>query len=624
MTAAQTKLSREQDRLDALMTAAQRKIEYVQTRQVLRVSYFAYRFSRDFIEPRIANGTANARLVGACRVLLACRGAELLVLTLRLEEAMSSGLGGDNPTDVIKTVLSGAVHRAISIGGFRADSPEPAEDASWLIPAILGAPAEALAWFEDRQMGLASSSNCSSSASGPDQEMRADYFTRLAALVEDLGRIDFHARARLHNDDSSGSRPEPFDVPEILPNFMPAEPRRRAAMFLHNSYYHFNCLAGGLKRRGWDTLAVSLEAPDSPQRQFYHGEHINLYDSDPVAMKRRVQEFFRTVPERFGALHFYGMGLPSFFASHFENTGDPERIPWDSELRRHGVIIGYMPSGCLDGAPQSSIRALTGGLCARCAWEARPDVCNDAKSLAWNRKLALLCDWVGLECDHATTERIGAKAVYGPVVTTLDPDRWRPDLEVPEHMRVVRQDGEILIYHAVGNYETRSKDGRDIKGTGAILAAIDRLKAEGIPVKLIFAHDVPSTQVRFLQVQADIVVDQLNYGRYGANAREGMMLGKPTICRLNPTQGSPLPPLRPIVEAPLVNASEDTVYEVLRELVGDAERRSNLARASRAFALAWHGEDPCAARYEQVIDRIRAGLPPETPDLYPPPAYQGN
>jgi hypothetical protein len=145
------------------------------------------------------------------------------------------------------------------------------------------------------------------------------------------------------------------------------------------------------------------------------------------------------------------------------------------------------------------------------------------------------------------------------------------------------------------------------------------LKAEGLPVKLIFAHDVPSTQVRFLQAQADIVVDQLNYGRYGANAREAMMLGKPTICRLNPAQAPPLPPLRPIVEVPLIDADEGTIAAVLRELAGDAERRSKLARASRQFALAWHGQDACAARYEQVIDRIRARLPRETPELYPSP-----
>ena len=47
---------------------------------------------------------------------------------------------------------------------------------------------------------------------------------------------------------------------------------------------------------------------------------------------------------------------------------------------------------------------------------------------------------------------------------------------------------------------------------------------------------MPNKDVRFIQVQADIVVDQLNYGRYGAQAREGMMLGRPTVCYINKSE----------------------------------------------------------------------------------------
>ena len=419
-------------------------------------------------------------------------------MTIAPEEADASAFGGDDPIEIIRAVRSGALRNATILSSARSKATELPEDGSWLISAILEAPAEALAWFEDRRPAVARSGESKAQGGSHQDNERADYFTRLTTILQDLDHLDFRVRSEGHGGGTEKSHPEPFDVPEMLPNFVVAEPQRRAALFLHNSYYHFNCLAEGLKRRGWDAVTISLEGPDSPDRQFYHGEDVNLYDSDPGIMRKRIREFFRTVPERFGALHFYGMGMPSFFPSHFENISDPQHIPWDFlELRRHGVIIGFMPSGCLDGAPQSSIRELTGGLCARCVWELRPDVCNDATSLAWNRKLALLCDWVGLECDHATPERIGVKTVYGPVVTTLDPDRWRPDLVVPESMYVDRHDREILVFHAVGNYEARRKLGRDIKGTGATLAAIDRLKAEGLPLKLMFARDVPNRRFAF-------------------------------------------------------------------------------------------------------------------------------
>ncbi len=158
-----------------------------------------------------------------------------------------------------------------------------------------------------------------------------------------------------------------------------------------------------------------------------------------------------------------------------------------------------------------------------------------------------------------------------------------------------------------------------MKGTAVVLAAIDRLKAEGLPVQLCFATDVPSRVVRFIQVQADIVVDQLNYGRTGANARESMMLGRPVIVRLDPRQGDGLAPLRSIAEAPLVDATEQNVTDVLRELVQDPERRADLGRRAREFAVAWYGSEACAERYEKVIDRVRAGLAPDSPDLYPAP-----
>jgi glycosyltransferase involved in cell wall biosynthesis len=57
----------------------------------------------------------------------------------------------------------------------------------------------------------------------------------------------------------------------------------------------------------------------------------------------------------------------------------------------------------------------------------------------------------------------------------------------------------------------------------------------------------------------------------------------------------------------------------LRELVQSPSRRADLGRRAREFAVAWHGSDACAERYEKVIDRIRAGLIPDSPDLYPAP-----
>jgi hypothetical protein len=222
-------------------------------------------------------------------------------------------------------------------------------------------------------------------------------------------------------------------------------------------------------------------------------------------------------------------------------------------------------------------------------------------------------DWIALETDWVTPEREAMNSVRGPVVMTLDPQIWQPGLEIPPQAKIERQPGELLVYHAVGNDNIRRVGERDIKGTGAVLAAIDRLRAEGMPVRLFFATDIPSRDVRFYQVQADIVVDQLNYGRLGANARESLMLGRPLVTNVN--RGLPAGPPY-MTEVPAVHATEETIYEVLKMLLNDPERRRVLGAAGRKFALKWHSIDACAQRFERVIDRIRKGLPAESDEVY--------
>jgi hypothetical protein len=452
----------------------------------------------------------------------------------------------------------------------------------------------------------------------------------VSALRANLHVIDAVARAHAKN---FGSLPVPFDKPSALPDLVPARPHQRSALFLHNNYYHFNVLAAALRKRGWDAVTVSLESPDSPQRQFYHGEDINLFDPDYSAMREKVRGFLATAPERFGSMHFYGQGLASLFPELHDSSPRPGRVPWDFyELRRHRMLIGYMPTGCMDGGRQSDIRRITGGLCGHCVWERQPNVCSDARSQAWAERLEGVCDWIGLEGDWVVGSRAGPKYVRGPVVTTIDEDAWRPDLDVPAAMKLPRHKNEVLVYHAVGNDQSRRRNGRDIKGTGAVVSAVEALRAEGLPVRLIFFSDIASTEIKNYQVQADIVVDQLRYGRYGANARECLMLGRPVIGHIDPRQDG-TSEIHPMYEGcPIVEADVESITDVLRQTVRNPAARERAGKLSREFALRWHGSEACAQRYEGVIDRLRQGLAPDSASLYPsvelpkapPPGSQGS
>lgn len=386
---------------------------------------------------------------------------------------------------------------------------------------------------------------------------------------------------------------------------------QRSVLFLHHSYYNFFYLAAALRRRGWDAVSASIEDPHGPHAGYYHGEDVNLFDPDLETYRRNLLDFFAEVETRFRLVHFYGRGRMSFFPELFDNKPTYDVLPVDFiRLRQRGVKIGYSICGCLDGVAQSSVNAWSGA-CDRCVWQHQPQVCANDTNLSWGHKLHLMCDLIATEGLPALDwQGKGERLFREPLTTALDPDFWRPDLEIPEQYRLKRMPGELIVYHGVGNYDTRAREGRGIKGTGSVMAAIDRLRGEGVPVRLEFVTDMPNKDVRFIQVQADIVVDQLNYGRYGAQAREGMMLGRPTVCYINKSEPPGGDLLESIETCPLISATEHSIYEVLKDLLGNEMKRRAIGEASRSFALKWHSADGCAERFEQVYDRLALGLSP--------------
>jgi hypothetical protein len=383
---------------------------------------------------------------------------------------------------------------------------------------------------------------------------------------------------------------------------------RRSVVFLHHSYYHFYYLAKALRRRGWDAVTVSLEDPSGPNAGYYHGEDINLFSPSYAQFLKNIREFHEHAKRRFSLLHFAGDGQMSFFPQDFASDE-----PWDIlEWKRSGRKVAYTISGCNSGVAQSSVTQWSrtdGGVsvCDKCPWQHEPAVCSDEKNLAWGRKVERFCDVIFTETSPALDYQTSAKAVREPTTMCLDPSFWRPDLPVPRRFGILRKKGELFVYHAFGNMDLRVRNGRNIKGTGAVRTAVERLQAEGLLVRLVFVTGMKNAEVRFMQVQCDVIVDQLNYGRYGATAREGMMLGKPTVCYINRNEPEPKHRLACMSELPLISATEHTVYEVLRELLFDPGKRAEIGQASRAYALKWHSADACAERYEHIYDNVMDG-----------------
>ncbi|MCA9798733.1 MAG: hypothetical protein KC474_04230 [Cyanobacteria bacterium HKST-UBA04] len=397
-----------------------------------------------------------------------------------------------------------------------------------------------------------------------------------------------------------------------------AQPAKRTAVFYHNSYYHFHYLAQALRRRNWDVVTVSIDNPKLSSYTYYHGEDINLYHDDAWIMRDNIANFFRLAKERYGLFHFANDHVMAFDPYNYYLDDPPDIVEW----KALGKKVAYTSSGCGSALLKTSVgnwsrQALGHTVCSRCRWENEPSICSDERIGAWGEKLLKYADVVFAETLPALDYLGRDTVITEPVTMCMDPTIWYPELEIPEEHLIKRDPDEVLIYHAVGNYQLRMREeGLNIKGTSFVLDAIQRLEQEGYPVRLIFETNKLNKELRYTQAQADIIVDQLNFGRYGATAREGMMLGKPTISFVNRNEPHPEQQLQCLKEVPLVSATETTVYEALKDLVQHPGKRLEIGQASRQYALKWHSHDGAAHRYEQIYDQIMAGKKPQFPESW--------
>lgn len=383
----------------------------------------------------------------------------------------------------------------------------------------------------------------------------------------------------------------------------------RSIVFLNNAYYNFYYLAKALRKRGWDAISANLEPVDGPYSHFYHGDDLNLYHPDPKQYENALCEFHGIIKQRFKMLHFYGAGYTSIFQRYFNKNLNI--IPWDFlELKKHGLKIGFTHSGCNDLSSQTSFYKWSGGMCDFCKWRTFKNECSNKLNLNWGKIAHALCDLICIESEPQLDYKKGDKVFPDPLTCATDSEVWYPDLPIPDEFRKPKEKDELFIYHGVGSYQLRDVSGKNIKGTHAVFETIERLQKEGHKIKLLFVKDVPSKYVRFIQAQADIVIDQLLYGRYGANGRESLMLGKPMICHINKSiENGDLSPC--IAESPIISANTETLYDALRELILFREKRIELGKQSREYALQWWSADACAEKFEFVYDKLFEGFSPK-------------
>jgi hypothetical protein len=167
----------------------------------------------------------------------------------------------------------------------------------------------------------------------------------------------------------------------------------------------------------------------------------------------------------------------------------------------------------------------------------------------------------------------------------IDVDDWQPT-PAPD-------DDVVRIVHAPNHPH--------YKGTRFVVDAVERLRADGERVELVLVQGVRSDEARRLYERAHVVVDQLLIGAYAQFAIECMALGRPVVCYLNPRFAVHHPEWE---EAPIVNATPETVLDELRRLVRDRELRLELGRRGPEYVRRHHSLAAVGRQLDAVYRRV--------------------
>ncbi len=127
------------------------------------------------------------------------------------------------------------------------------------------------------------------------------------------------------------------------------------------------------------------------------------------------------------------------------------------------------------------------------------------------------------------------------------------------------------------------------KGSNLIVPIINELK-KLYDFEFVLLHDMKREEVLEIMSKADIYLDQIIVGSYGAATMEAMAMGKPVMCYIMQEVfegGLPL-------ECPVINTNPDNLREQLIKLITHPQMRHDIGKQSRSFAENYFDVDKIA------------------------------
>ena len=149
---------------------------------------------------------------------------------------------------------------------------------------------------------------------------------------------------------------------------------------------------------------------------------------------------------------------------------------------------------------------------------------------------------------------------------------------------------EPLIIHAPTN--------REFKGSSYIEAAIEKLQNnKKFTYKVI--EKKSHKEATEMYMESDIIIDQILCGTYGMLAVEAMAMGKVVVGFIRDDIREQLP-----YELPIVNATPETIFDVLSDLIDHPEKRNEIGRKSREYVANYHASEKVIKKLISIYNEL--------------------
>lgn len=141
---------------------------------------------------------------------------------------------------------------------------------------------------------------------------------------------------------------------------------------------------------------------------------------------------------------------------------------------------------------------------------------------------------------------------------------------------------------------------RTLKGSQYLIASVDRLVQEGLPIELILVEKKSNEEALEIYRRADLVFDQCLIGCHGFFALECLAMGKPVMCFIRKPQEYLLSPK----ECPIINTTVKSLEQDLRWWVNHRDELHDIGVKGRQYMEKYFTPKAFATRLKRVYEEL--------------------